>query len=494
MVLCVPMKKRPNIMFILADDHRFETPEGIGTPQIHTPNLDYLCNIGTEFTHAHIMGAQMGAVCVPSRAMLNTGKYLFHLENKGRTTPNDHMQMGEWFKSNGYYTFCTGKWDNSTEAFNRSFSDGENIFFGGADNHWNVGVCSYHKKGDYPEPVDQEVKIHLGEGVPLLKRKSRYERFATEKHSTDLFTDSAVHFLKSYTGDDPFFCYLSFLAPHDPRTMPREFREKYNPDDIPLPDNFMPCHPFDHGHMILRDELLSPWPRRPDLTRSHIADYYGMISHIDQNVGKILKCLKDTGKLDDTVIVYTGDNGLALGQHGLFGKGSVYNHSVRVPLVLAGPGISRSEICSAKCYISDLFPTLCDICSLDIPSSVETHSIYPVMNHEKEETDSIFFAYMNLMRSVWKGKYKLIEFYRDESLGTPSKPWQVCNPEGAGTGPETFIDGKGTRRTLLFDIGNDPFEIKNLASREEFTPIIDELQINLKEWQDKTDDPLRKQR
>src|SRR5262249_39626220 len=160
-------------------------------------------------------------------------------------------------------------------------------------------------------------------------RTGHTEPVTVEKHATELFADSAVDFLNGYKDQNPFMLYVAFTSPHDPRTPPQEFLDLYPPEKIPLPPNFLPEHPFDHGETGGRDENLAPHPRPKDVVQRHIADYYGMVTHLDAQIGRIFKALEQTGRADNTIVVYTADHGLAVGQHGLFGKQNLYDHSIR---------------------------------------------------------------------------------------------------------------------------------------------------------------------
>src|SRR5690606_10210507 len=110
--------------------------------------------------------------------------------------------------------------------------------------------------------------------------------------SSELFAGAAIDFLKAYRSEKPFFLYVALTAPHDPRTPPDEFRALYDPERLSLPENFLAEHPFDNGELQIRDEKLAPWPRTPEVIRQHLADYYGMISHLDAQVGRILEALE----------------------------------------------------------------------------------------------------------------------------------------------------------------------------------------------------------
>lgn len=425
------MHVRPNILLILADDQRFDTIRALGNPAIITPNLDRLVESGCAFTHAHIPCGTSGAVCMPSRAMLHTGKTLFHLENAGNSIPADHAMLGETLRLNGYHTFGTGKWHNGCDAFNRSFSRGDEIYFGGMCDHWNVPANHYDPTGRY----DKRLPLCTNPMLSKTVEQRRADHVAAGRHSSELIADAAIRFLSEHDGAKPFFAYVSFLAPHDPRVMPKQYRDLYSDDAIALPANFKKEHPFNTGALRIRDEMLAAFPRTPDEIREHIADYYAMITHLDAEVGRILKTLETQGLQDDTLIVFAGDNGLALGQHGLMGKQNCYEHSVRIPLIFAGPGVPKNTRTDAYAYLLDVFPTLCDLTGTETPGTVEGKSLVGAMTTGERPRDSLYFAYCGQQRAVKDRRHKLIEY---------------------------VIDGQHTK-TQLFDLQRDPWELNDLA-------------------------------
>lgn len=451
------MGGKMNILLLLADDQRFDMIGSIGNTAVRTPNLDKLVSNGTTFTQCHIPGGTVGAVCMPSRAMLHTGRTLFHLEKDGQSIPRDHVLLGERLKREGYRTVGIGKWHNGREAFARSFMDGGEIFFGGMTDHWNVPAYHYDPTGKYDAVLNMIKEPMTSNDV--IKRPC--DHITSGKHSSELFADFAVKWMEDHKeSDQPFFMSVSFLAPHDPRSMPEEFRRMYDPDQIELPENFLSEHPFPIGVEHIRDEMLASYPRDEAEIRRHIAEYYGMISHLDHEVGKVLEALERSGKRDNTLVVFAGDNGLAVGQHGLMGKQNVYEHSVRVPLILAGPGIPRSERRDAYVYLLDLYPTLCELLGISIPDSVEGSSFAPIIKGEKEQgRDSLYLVYGELIRGVKQGGWKLVE-YRNG----------------------------GEVQEQLFDLDHDPGERVNLIGRSEAAEqeriLRAELERLRREWED----------
>lgn len=437
-------QKRPNIVILFTDDQRYDTVRALGNAEIHTPNMDRLVKRGTAFTHACIMGGSVGAVCIPSRAMLMTGQSLWHV-NSSIVAPAPSNQkpfdlFPELLQRSGYKTFATGKWHNGPKLFNRCFRSCENIFFGGMTDQLNARVHDYDPSGAYPAGA-----AHAG-----------------NKFTSELYTDSALRFLENQKGPDPFLLYVAYTSPHDPRMAPSKFASMYSPDRIRLPANFMPQHPFDNGEMKVRDEGLEKWPRTPEAIRSHIAAYYAMVSEVDAQIGRVLDAVDRADRQDDTIIILAGDNGLAVGRHGLMGKQNVYEHSVRVPLVIAGPGIPKGKRVDSLCYLYDLFPTICEVTGIATPPSVEGKSLLPLMRAGGGSLrDSAYFAYRHVQRAIRMNDQKLILYN---------------------------VDGRQT--TQLFDLQADPDETRNLASEPKQAARIAELRARLKRWMRDIDDPL----
>lgn len=451
----IQMSDRPNILFLLTDDQRFDTINALGNNDIITPNMDKLVQRGTAFTHAHIPGGTSAAVCMPSRAMLNTGRTLFHLQNEGQQIPENHTTMGEAFRNAGYRTFGAGKWHNGTNSHSRSFTEGGSIFFGGMWDHWNVPLCDYDPSGKY----DNIIKFTPDFSHCNHPMNVHCDRFSTGKHSTEVLSDTAINYIDSYRSDEPFLMYVSFLAPHDPRTMPKRFLEMYDPEKIKLPVNFTEEHPFNYGVSTIRDEVLASYPRKPEDIKIHIAEYYAMITHLDYEIGRIMEALKNTGKFENTIIVLAGDNGLAVGQHGLMGKQSHYEHSIRVPLVFCGPGVPEGLRLDNYVYLLDVYPTLCNLAGVDIPASVEGQSLVPVMeNPAINIRETLYFAYNDLIRSVKDKRYKLIEYA-----------------------------GK-VRKTQLFDLETDPCEVNDLYGILKYDGIVEKLRKELYRFRDEWED------
>lgn len=440
----IEVKQKPNILLVLTDDHRFSSINALQEKEVITPNMDKLVKNGTVFTNTHIMGGMSGAVCLPSRAQLMTGKYTFNLTDGGKNFPKEDVTLPETLKANGYTTYHTGKWHNSKEGFARSFTAGDKIFFGGMSNHEQVPVHDFNPKGKYPKA----------------------DKFIGKKFSSELFADAAVNYLENYKQDDPFFMFVSFTSPHDPRMAPEKYVKMYDPEKISLPENYMEKHPFDNGEIIIRDELLAPFPRTEDVVKKEIIAYYAMLTEVDAQIGRIMAALEKSGKADNTIIIFGGDNGLAVGQHGLMGKQNLYDHSVRVPLLFAGPGIEKDVKTDVLCLLSDIFPTVCDITGIDIPKSIDTHSLYANLKNPKAKEGpykDLYFAYKNFQRGyVTQDGWKMIRY-----------------------------NVNGTETVQLFNLNEDPFEMNNLAGDKKYAAKMDEMILGMQNWSDKSGDKVQ---
>lgn len=420
----------PSFLFILSDDQRPDTIAAHGNAHIRTPNLDRLAAEGYSFYRTYCMGSTHGAVCQPSRAMLQSGRTLYRVPMDLRGV----KILPELLREKGYATFGTGKWHNGAASFLRGFEKGTAVFLGGMSDHLKVPVADV-----------------TPEGRLTAKREG-------EKFSSELFADAAIEFLRGRSGDRPFFAYIAFTAPHDPRQPPVKYREMYYRQRPPLPPNFLPQHPFNNGWMTGRDEALAPWPRTEEVIRDQLAEYYGMITHMDAQIGRVLAALEESGAASRTVVIFTADQGLAMGSHGLLGKQNLYERSLGAPLILAGPGIPRGASSRALAYLYDLYPTVCDIAGVKVPEGVEGQSLRPVWEGRKEAVrDSIFLTYENLMRSVRDDRWKLIRY---PQIG----------------------------HTQLFDLQTDPHETSNLAADPAHADRVKALWRLLEEWQRRTAD------
>lgn len=394
--------RRPNVLFLFADDQCFETIGALGQTDIDTPNMDRLVRRGTTFTHAYNMGSFSGAVCVASRIMLVTGRSLWRARKVYETADSEREAGRLWpqlMARQGYSTWMTGKWHikaDATKAF-------------GVARHIRPGMPK-----DTPEGYNRPLPGQPDPWSPSDPKFGGY--WEGGRHWSAVVADDAVDYIGAakQTGQ-PFFMYVAFNAPHDPRQSPREYVEKYPLDRIQVPKNFLPVYPY-HEKIgcgkKLRDERLCPFPRTEHAVKVHRQEYYASISYLDAQIGRILDALEESGQADNTWIVFTADHGLAVGHHGLFGKQNLYDHSLRVPFVVVGPGVAADVKNSTPIYLQDAMPTALSLAGAPLPDYLEFQSLLPLLRGKPQPRprESIYGAYLNLQRAVIHEGWKLIVY------------------------------------------------------------------------------------
>ena len=419
----------PNILFIFADDQRADTIAALGNAHIQTPNLDRLVRRGVSFNRAYMMGGMNAATCVPSRAMLLSGRSLFHID---QALTRDETWPAAFGRA-GYTTFISGKWHNTPAAVPLSFQRARQLFTGGMTNPLKAPLADLENGKMGPTKV-------------------------SPKHACEVFADETIAFLKEkHTA--PFFAYLAFDGPHDPHIVPDDYPVRYDPEKIPLPADFLAQHPFDNGEMTIRDEQLLPWPRTSADIRSMLADYYRYISYLDLLIGRVLDTLDASPAAKNTFVVFAADSGVARGSHGLIGKQNLYEHSMRVPLVVAGPGIPANQRTDAMCYLFDVIPTLGALSGVAGPKTSEGLDLSATLrNPASPARTSLMFAYQKVQRGLRDERYKLIRY------------------------PQ--VD-----RTQLFDLVADPAERTDLSARPEHAARITAMTATLAAEMKRVDDP-----
>ncbi|MDA1016640.1 MAG: sulfatase-like hydrolase/transferase [Planctomycetota bacterium] len=400
---------RPNVLFLFADDQRPDTVAALGNPVIKTPNLDQLAQRGFAFNNAYCMGSTMGAVCNPSRHMTLSGMSLYRYQGQKK-----EGTWGDVFRKAGYVTYHQSKRGNTARTYHTAF----------------------------------EFSSYLNDGAE--RNSGHHGRTAA---------NTAIEFLdKTWNREKPLFMYVGFAGPHDPRVAAKQWMDLYDRDKIPLPPNYKPFHPIDNGWMTGRDEKLAPWPRTEDVVRRQLHDYYACISSIDHHIGRIIAQLKQLGELDNTIVIFSADHGLAMGSHGLFGKQNLYEHSMRSPMIFAGPKIHHGRS-NALMYLFDIFPTACDLAGLKPPESLEGRSVGDVIRGTTHtHRDAIFCAYEKGQRSLRVGDWKLYRF-------------PLVN------------------HSMLFNLAEDPNELTNLADVAEHRTRADRMLVELARQQKLWSDP-----
>jgi arylsulfatase A-like enzyme len=444
---------QPNILFIFADDQTYEGVRELGNPEVITPNLDKLAKSGVTFTHTYNMGGWNGAVCVASRAMLNTGRFLWRAKDSEKNYSALKQNRQFWsllMEDAGYDTYMTGKWHVKMRA--------DSIFQNVRIHHVRPGMPA-SKPEAYNRPLSPKDTTWL----PWHRKYGGF--WEGGKHWSEVVADDAIDYLNmAQKSDNPFFMYLAFNAPHDPRQSPKSFVNMYPLENVDVPENYLELYPYKDSIGCgpgLRDEKLAPFPRTEYAVKVHRREYYAIISHMDQEVGRIIEHLKATGQDKNTYIIFSADHGLSVGHHGLIGKQNMYDHSMRVPLIVVGPDIPENEKRNMQVYLQDVMATSLHLAGIQQPEYVEFNSLMPLIqkdNNKSTYTD-IYGAYINFQRMVRTDQYKLIVYPK-------------------------------ARVIRLFDVKNDPLEMNDLAGQPEFASLKAEMVEKLKQQMVLMDDPL----
>ncbi len=448
-------KEKPNILFLFSDDQCFETIGAYGMTDIETPNLDRLVEGGTTFTQAYNMGGWNGAICVASRHMLNTGAFVWHAHKisdniRKKELPNpqwpDFQKAGlmwsQLMQGGGYDTYFTGKWHVKADPA-AIFNVARNVR-GGMPNQTPEG---------YNRPVQ-------GQPDAWSPFDTKFDGFwKGGKHWSEVVADDAIDYLTmAESSENPFFMYIAFNAPHDPRQAPKEFIDRYPLDRIALPENFLPEYPYRNeidNPPTLRDEKLAPFPRTEYAVKVHRQEYYAIITHMDEQIGRILDHLEETGEKENTYIFFTSDHGLSVGSHGLIGKQSLFDHSVRVPFMMVGPDVAKGQKVDEPIYLQDVMTTSLEIANVERPGHVQFQSLFPLLEGRASKYEALYGAYQMSQRSVIEKGWKLIAY--------PKVP-----------------------KLLLFHVDEDPLEMNDLAGEhpEKVDKLFDQLLLLQKETGD----------
>lgn len=475
-VFCQSNSSKPNIVFIITDDQTYTAIHALGNKEIITPNMDRLVRMGTSFTNAHNMGAWHGAVCVASRAMLLSGRTVWHAKQitahwaKGDST---EKTWGKLMQDAGYTTYMTGKWHVDADP-QKVFNVVKDVKPGMADDLWHLMTTE--------KPTEEEIKqgktaikyhMPVGYNRPLNENDHSWNAYDTSlggywrggKHWSLVLKDDALDFITAVQNKpEPFFMYIASNAPHDPRQAPKEYLDKYPLQNITLPKSWLPQYPYMNAidnDPSLRDEALAPFPRTAYAIKTHIQEYYASITYLDEQIGIILDALEKSRKMDNTYIFFTSDHGLAMGRHGLMGKQSLFEHSVKPPLIIAGPGIPKNKIVNEAVYMQDVMATALDVAGIKKPVYIEFNSLLPLAKGtaQKSKYAAIYGSYMNVERSIHKGDYKLILYPK-------------------------------IKKVLLFNLKTDPEEMIDLSGNPVNRKIVLRLFLDLLYLQKSLDDTL----
>ncbi|MEX0274993.1 MAG: sulfatase-like hydrolase/transferase [Flavobacteriaceae bacterium] len=440
----------PNILFLYTDDQSYRDLHALGNYEVSTPAMDNLAAQGTTFTHAYNMGGWNGAICVASRAMIISGRSIWRAQEISRKFAKNLELEKTWpqlLKEKGYETYMTGKWHISAPA--------DSIFD-------HVARTLRGMPFDTPEGYHRPKHVSDTLWQPWDTIHGGYWKGGI--HWSELVRNDALGFIdRAADQQSPFFMYIAFNAPHDPRQSPREYVERYPLDSIAVPKSFLPKYPYAEAMGAgpgLRDEKLAPFPRTEHAVKVNRQEYYAITTHLDDQIGAILDHLRQKGLDHNTYVFLTSDHGLSVGEHGLLGKQNMYDHSVRVPLMVVGPNIPKGKKIANDVYLQDIMATTLELAGMDKPDYVEFNSLLPQIHGAGEGYDAIYGCYeRGSQRMVRKGGYKLIAYPRANKM-------------------------------RLFDVENDSLEMNDLIDNDSHRERALTLLEDLQELQQKMGDTL----
>ena len=453
---------RPNILFIMTDDHAAHAMGCYGSVINQTPHLDRIAQDGMRFNNCFCTNA----LCEPSRATILTGTYnhINEVTTIGAHLDNRQENVAKILQRNGYQTAIVGKWH---------LGQGETHWPTGFD-YWNI----LQGQGPYFDPE----MVRNGE-------KIQYEGY-----TTDLITDLSLEWLKERDKDKPFFLMYHHKAPHRPWDPDDKHADMYEDIDIPTPETFDDDYSnraaaAGAARMTVAEDLterdlkqpvpegLSPEEEKHWKYQRYIKDYLRCVASVDDNVGRVLDYLDEEGLTDDTIVVYTSDQGFFLGDHGWYDKRFMYEESLRMPFIIRYPRAIQADSVNDDIITNvDFAPTFLHYAGIEIPGEFQGRSFDPLREGSTPEDwpQSMYYRYwMHLAHhhvyahyGIRTRRYKLIYYYAD-ALGQP----------GA-------IDEKKAPEWELFDLERDPHELNNVYHHPEYADTAEQLRRELRSWQE----------
>lgn len=391
------MKNRPNILFITSDQHRADSMGCYGHPCVRTPHLDQLAYSGVRFENAYADCP----VCIPARTTIVTGipahRYgMPAYAEDYRIQRERSLFLGSLLTQGGYQTCLVGKthW-HTPERFRAGF---ESVVWETQLNYDRVRACGYAEDG---------AGMGFNEVFPALSY------MPPSLNKTVWLMDKAIDFLETRDRDQPFFLWVSTNEPHPPFVIHEPFYSMYDQDQIPEPvfgdwcaDDVCP-----RTHYIVKKEM-----KTEGMTPGHIRKmrgvYYGMITNIDHQIGKLLGTLQRNGDYENTLIVYTTDHGEFLGDHGAARKSSFCEAAARLPFIMKPPAWDpvpdEARVSSALVTHEDLLPTFCDYAGVDVPSDVQARSLRGILTGKETKTRDLLHGHIDDMHMLHDGRYKYI--------------------------------------------------------------------------------------
>ncbi len=438
---------RPNIVFIMTDDHAAHAISSYGSKLIKTPHLDRLAKEGMRFANAFVTNS----ICTPSRAVILSGKYS-HLNGVPTFNHIDNSQplVSKYLQAAGYHTGMIGKWHLGANDPNRPTEGAPTGF-----DYWNI----LPGQGAYFDPV----MIEMGQRKKLTG------------YATDIITDLSMDFIKKRPTDKPFFLMYHHKAPHRNWQPAERYRKQYENYEPPIPATFDDDYKGKsdaskqstmHIDADLNDNDLKLKPPAglsgAELKRwkfkRYKQDYLACEQSVDDNIGRFLDFLDQSGLAENTIVIYTSDQGFFLGEHNFFDKRFMYEESLRTPFIVRWPKKIKAGTVSKSMILNlDFAPTFLDAAGAKIPADMQGRSLLPLLTDKvpKDWRTSMYYRYYHpghhnvaAHYGVRTQRYKLIYFHK-------LNQWE------------------------LYDLQKDPGEMRNLYSDPSYAKTLESLKKEL---------------
>lgn len=476
----MPGPTRPNILWICTDQQRFDTLGCYGNPFVRTPNIDRLATGGALFENAFTQSP----VCTPSRACFLTGRYprTTRARQNGQNIPADEVLVPRYLADQGYVCGLSGKLHLSVcnpsagVAIEPRINDGYTVF------HW-----SHHPNPDWP--ANEYIQWLTEKGVTYStpnRSDCRYVQVGmpAEYHQTTWCAEKAADFIRERSAKgQPWLFSINIFDPHHPFDPPEAYLERYleKLEQIPLP-NYIPgelenkprFQQIDHNGGY-NNKSLYPFDEMSDRDHRMVrAAYWAMCDLIDDQVGRLMEILRETGQEENTIVVFMSDHGEMLGDHGIYLKGPYfYDCATRVPLIISWPGhITPGTRIQDLVELGDVAPTLIEATGFTPPPGVQAKSLLPLLNSEAQAgpfRESVYCEYYNAM------------------------PWHK-NPAAHATMLRTIghklVVVHGVNEGELYDLTVDPGETNNLWDDPHYQQVKSALLVKLCDSMARTVDPL----
>lgn len=460
-------QKQPNIIFIMSDDHAAHAMSCYDSKINETPNLDRIANEGIRFDNCFCTNS----ICAPSRAAILTGKYNHKNgvrtlgDNFDSTQPTVQRELRE----NGYQTALIGKW----HLGHGGKSDPADF------DHWNI----FPGQGDYIDPM----MIEMGEEKQI------------KGYATDIVTDQSIDWIDNRDKEKPFMLMLHHKAPHRPWVPDEKYKDMYKDVDIPEPETFNDDYSnrasaAEEAKMrIARDLTFTDVKANPPegLTdaelkswfyQRYIKDYLRCVASIDDNVGRLLDYLDEEELAEDTIVVYTSDQGFFLGDHGWYDKRFMYEESLRMPFIVRYPRAIKPGISTKDFALNvDIPETFLDYAGIEIPEYMQGTSLRPVMEERTPEDwqDSMYYRY-------WE--HLSVEHLVGAHYGVRTHDYKLIYYYGEALGCADAIDDPRTPEWELFDLVKDPYEMKSVYDDPAYADTVVEMKKELYRLKDEVED------